>query len=170
MPLFVSDGEIIPTDNRVHKIDSNTCTRESRCKRDQGEAPNVISCHNPFPGSGSCYLWGSDRYPNERMLFVFILRIDTSTVVLHYLNDSQSSQQYSSRQHVCTAGSNLDIVTAINGSCRNQESPPEVLPNEQITCCRNVNVTIDFDARMMDIHFYNNIIEYPVEYLNCTRK
>ena len=161
----------------MHKTDSNTCTRDNRCKRGQGEAPNVISCHdNPFSdgtlGSGSCYLWGSDRYQwaNEQMLFVFLLRIDANTMMLHYLNNSQSGQQYPSRQYVCTAGSYLDTVAAINGSCRNQESPPEVLINEQITCCRNVNVTIDFEMRMMDIHFYNGIIEYPVEYLNCTCK
>jgi hypothetical protein len=177
-PLFFSDEESIPID--VHEIDSNTCMRENRCKRDQGEAPDVISCQNPFsdgtPGSretGSCYLWGSDRRADEQTLFVFLLRIDANTriMTLHYLNNSQSSQQYSIRQHFCTAGSNLDLVMAINESCRNQESPPEVLPNEQITCCSNVNVTIiDFDTRMMEIHAYNSIIKFPVEYLNCTRK
>ena len=107
------------------------------------------------------------------MLFVYLLRINANMVILHYLNNSQfieSSQQYPSRQHACTISSDLDIVMAINGSCRNQESRPEVLPNEQITCCRNVNVTIDFDARMMEIHFYNGAMKFPVEYLNCTRK
>ena len=53
-----------------------------------------------------------------------------------------------------------------------QESPPEVLPNEQVACCRNLNanISIDFYERMIEMHFYNSIVELSVDYLNCTRK
>ena len=104
------------------------------------------------------------------MLFIFLLRINANSMTLHYFNNSQNSQQYPSRQHLCTAGNNLDIVAAINESCRNQEIPPEVLPNEEVACCRNVNISIGFYERMMEIHFYNSIIELLVDYLNCARK
>ena len=75
---------------------------------------------------------GSDGQPDEQMLFIFLLRINVNSMTLHYFNNSQNSQQYPPRQHLCTAGNNLDIVAAINESCRNQESPPEVLPNEEV--------------------------------------
>ena len=177
MPLLSSNQESIPMD--IHKIDGNTCMRDNRCKSEQGEAPNSISCHDIPPldstlgGSGSCYLWGSVEQHDEQMLFIFLLRINAHMMTLHYFNNSQNGQQYLSRQHqVCTAGNGLDIRAAINGSCMDQESPAEVLPNEQVACCRNLNAnfSIDFYERIIEMHFYNSIIELSVDYLNCTRK
>ena len=159
-PLFSSNPEQIATD--MHKIDSNSCTRNSRCKNYQAEvSTDVITCHDiQFSNNiGSyCYLWGSDRWPDEQMLFIFLLRINANSMILHYFN---SSQQYLLSQHLCTASSNLDIVAAINGSCMDQENPPEVLPNEEVQCCRNINVSINFYDRMMEILFYNTIIKNP---------
>ena len=146
--------------------------RDNRCKSEQSEPPNSISCRDipsldsTLGGSGSCYLWGSVEQHDEQMLFIFLLRINAHTMTLHYFNNSQNGQQYPSRQHqVCTAGNGLDIRAAINGSCMDQESPPEVLPNEQVACCRNLNanISIDFYKRIIEMRFYNSIIELSVE-------
>ena len=111
---------------------------------------------------------GSDG-PHQQMLLVYLLRITSNTMTLHYLNDSSSSQQNPSitRQQLCIA-SKFDIVKVISESCPNR--PPVVLPIEDSECCNNVNISINFSERWMEIHFLRGFIGIPVDYLSCTSK
>ena len=169
-----------PTGDEVYPLDIPPCVWYSRCSNDMAaEAPiNAINCSIPEFTSRSiprnCHLWGSDG-PHELMLFVYLLRITSNTMTLHYFNDSSSSQQYPSitRQQLCTANNNFDIGKAINGSCSiGHESPlPVVLPIiEDSVCCSNVNISVNFSERWMEIHFLHGFIGIPVDYLSCTSK
>ena len=109
---------------------------------------------------------GSDG-PHQQMLLVYLLRITSNTMALHYFNDSSSSQQNPSRQQLCTANE-FDIVKVISESCLNR--PHVELPIEDSECCSNVNISVNFSERWMEIHFLRGFIGIPVYYLSCTSK
>ena len=160
-----------PTGDKVYLLDNSSCVRYSRCSNDlAAEVPiNAINCSIPESTSGSnCHLWGSDG-PHQQMLFVYLLRITSNTMTLHYFNDSSSSQQNPSitRQQVYTANNNLDIAKVLSESCMSQ---PAVLPNQGSVCCTNFNISISFNDGRMEVHFLHGIIEILVDYLNCTSK
>ena len=95
------------------------------------------------------------------MLFVYLLRITPETLTLHYFNDSNSSQMYSSRHQLCTANNNLEIIEVITENCM-QDSP------EDSVCCSDIS--INFKEGRMEVHFLRDFIEIPVDYLDCTSK
>ena len=174
-PLLSSQS---PEDKVEQFADHPPCVWYNRCSNEPGaELPtNAINCSIPDPTSrsipGNCYLWGSDG-PHQQMLFIYLLQITPHNLTLHYFNDSYSSQQYlQSRQQLCTPNNNLDIAKEINQSCIEQETPPMVLQNEDLVCCNDINISIDFSKRRMEVYFSNayGFINIPVDYLNCTRK
>ena len=170
-----------PTGDKVYLLDIPPCVQYSRCSNDlAAEVPiNAINCSIPESTSetipGNCHLWGSDG-PHQQMLlnFAYLLIITSNTMTLHYFNDSSSSQQHPSitRQQLCTANNNLDIGKAISGSCSmGHESPLSVvLPIEDSVCCSNVNISVNFSEKTMEIYFLQGFIGIPVDYLNCTGK
>ena len=172
-PLLSSQS---PEDKVEQFADYPPCVQYNRCSNEPGaELPtNAINCSIPDPTSrsipGNCYLWGSDG-PHQQMLFIYLLQITPHNLTLHYFSDSYNSQQYSqSKQQLCTPNNNLDIAKEINESCIEQETPPMVLQNEDSVCCNDINISIDFSMRRMEIYFSNGFIDIPVDYLNCTRK
>ena len=114
------------------------------------------------PVSVNCHLWGSDG-SREQMLFIYLLRINSNTLILHYFNDSNSSQMYSSRHQLCAANNNLEIIEMITEDCM-QNYP------ESSVCCSDYNISIHFIEGMMEVHSLHNFIETPVDYLDCTSK
>jgi hypothetical protein len=124
----------------------------------------------PISETCTCHLWGSDR-SHQQMLFVYLLRLTQESLTLHYFNDSYSSQQYSSRQQLCAANNNFEIVQMINEGCL--QYPPEMLLNNmESLCCSEYNISINFNEgnNIMEVHFVRGSIEIPVDYLDCTSK
>ena len=166
-PLVLSSQ---PTGDKVYPLDNSSCVRYRHCSNGlAAEVPiNAINCNIPESTSGSnCHLWESDG-PHQQMLFVYLLRITSNTMTMHYLNDSSSSQQNPSitRQQLCTANNNLDIAKMISESCMSQE----VLPNQDSVCCADFYISISFNGGRMEVHFLHGIIEILVDHLNCTSK
>ena len=157
------------TGNKTESIVHPSCVWHNHCSNDMVPT-NAINCSIPIsisePIPGNCHLWGSDG-PHQQMLLVYLLRITSNTMALHYFNDSSSSQQNPSRQQLCTANK-FDIVKVISESCPN--CPPVVLPIEDSECCSNVNISVNFSERWMEIHFLCGFIGIPVYYLSCTSK
>ena len=163
-------------ENKVEQLVHSNCVWYNRCSNEPGvELPtNAVNCSIPEPTSrtisGNCYLWGSDG-PHQQMLFIYLLQITPHNLTLHYFNESYGSQQYSqSKQQLCTPNNNLDIAMEINQSCIEQETPPMVLQNEDLVCCNDINISIDFNMRRMEVYFSNGFIDISVDYLNCTCK
>ena len=162
-PLVLSSQ---PTGDKLYPLDNSSCVRYRHCSNDlAAEVPiNAINCSIPESTSGShCHLWGSDG-PHQQMLFVYLLRITSNTMTMHYLNDSSSSQQKPSitRQQLCTANNNLDIARMISKSYMSQ--------NQDSVCCTNFYISISFNGGRMRVHFLHSIIEILVDHLNCTSK
>ena len=154
-----------PTGDKIIHPD---CVWYSGCSNDlaTGVPINAINCSIPDSTvSGNCHLWGSDG-PHQQMLLVYLLRITSNTMTLHYFNDSSSSQQKPSitKQQLCTANNNFDIAKMINESCMSEEILPGVIPNQDSVCCTNFNISIDFNDGRMEIHSLNGFIEIPVDY------
>ena len=168
---------LLSTGIKIDAIDDSSCVWYSRCSNEvSAEVPiNAINC-SILPSTselipGNCHLWGSDG-PHQQMLFIYLLRITANTMTLHYINDSYSSwhNPSMSRPQLCTASNNLNIAKVINESCPMSGDTPlrqslVVLPDS--VCCSNINISVNFSMRRMEIHFLNSFIEIPVDFLNC---
>ena len=141
------------------------CEWRDLCSNDPaaGVAISTMECNIAGSiSSPNCHLWGSDR-SHEQMLFIYLLKITSDNLILHYFNDSQQYSE-SSKQQLCVASNNFEKW--INENCA------ELQPNQDSVCCysSNVNIRINFTGGNMEVHFPLVFIEIPVEYLDCTSK
>ena len=146
------------------------CEWHNLCSNDPaaGDAISTMKCSiaglitNPKIPSENCCLWGSDG-SREQMLFIYLLRITSDTLTLHYFNDSNSSQMNSFRHQLYAANNNVEIIEMITETCM-QDSP------EDSVCCSDYNISINFNKGIMEVHFLRDFIGIPVDYLHCTSK
>jgi hypothetical protein len=148
-----------------------TCEWQNLCSNDlaAGVTINTKICNfagsinAPISDHETCHLWGSDG-SHQQMLFIYLLRLTQESLTLHYFNDSYSSQQYSSRQQLCAANNNFEIVQMIYEGCMQNSLNMESL------CCSEFNVSINFNEGNTEVKFVHDFIEIPVDYLDCTSK
>ena len=106
-PPLSSQGDNEPL--HLNREWRNLCSNDPAA----GVVISTMECSIANPISENCHLWGSDG-SQKQMLFIYLLRITSETLTLHYFNDSNSSQMNSSRYQLCAANNNLEIIEMDN--------------------------------------------------------